>query len=932
MKILLALCSMALLLGSVAPVQDPRPEQEPRSDQPPARFKTAVDLVPVDVSIIDRDGRPVDNLTAADFSLTVDGKPRRIGSAEFIRVARNEPPPKPPAHYSTNVNAAGGRLVMLIVDQSSIAPGNARRAIEAASRFLDRLNPSDRVGLFSIPGGTPQIDFTANHSIVRTMLRKIVGQAQTTFGPHRVGIAEALRLDRGDELAMAAVLDRECAGMRDPAEIALCRNLVGASAREMIADVKERRQNALLSLRHIMERLAETRSPKTVVYMSEGLVIDRDFTELSWLAPVASRGQVSLYVLALDPPHFDSAGSGVSPTRSEDLAVAREGLDLMAGLARGTVFRIVSNADYAFNRLALEISGYYLLSFEPEPGDRDNKPHKIKIEVPGRSGIEIRARREFVVDAVDRTSSEEVIAETLRSPLLASDIPLKVTTYTFRDPESQKLRVIFSAEIDRSLNPGGRISLGYAVLDARATLVASRFEPELQAPVSPATRTQQFVGAADAERPGVYVLKIAVADDQGKRGSVEHSFRAQLTSLGQVRATDLMIAEAAGPSTRSGLAPAVAAEFTSDSVHGYLELYSEAADVLNTVGVTLEVAENEQGRALDSAPASFKEGEAASRRRVAEGIVPIALLPPGDYVARAVISIGGRKAGTVTRPFRIARTAGAINSAAGTVRKGTTGSTIPFSSRIDAFDRAAVLAPRVVGFFLDRINTATGGKASASAIEHAKAGRFDAAAEAARGPRDAALAAAFLDGLALYSKGQLEAAATKFREALRIDSEFFAAAFYLGACYAAGGRDRDAAAAWQTSLVTESDAPFIYTLLGDALLRQRQIDQALDILNEAATLWPDSAEVQQRLATALSMGGKPAEALKILDPYLASHPQDHERHFLALRTLYEAAAAGRPVVGREEDRARFEKYAAAYQAAGGTQQALVDQWRKFMAK
>jgi VWFA-related protein len=927
MKRFIAACATAAAAVSVHAARDQdQPPQEPK-----ATFRTAVDLVPVDVSVIDRDGRPVDDLKPEDFVLTVDGKPRRIASAEFIRLGGGEAVPAPPPYYSTNAKAAGGRLIMLIVDQGSIAPGGARVAIEAAARFIDRLNPSDRLALFVIPGAGPQIDFTANHTMVRAMLKRIVGQAQAPIGPHRVGISEALRVDRGDELAMMGIIDRECAGFRVAAEIAACREAVAAAAREAIADVRNQTRNSILSLRYIMERLAETRTPKTVIYMAEGLVIDRDFAELSWFPSVAARGQVSLYVLQIDSKQFDATSSRVSPSRLEDLAVAEEGLSLMAGLARGAVFRVVSNADYAFNRLSLEISAYYLLSFEPEAGDRDGKAHKIKIEIPARRNVAVRARGEFTVDPPRAHTDEEFVVETLRSPLLASEIGLKVATYTFRDPDSQKLRILFAAEIDRSLNPSGRLAAGYALVDARANTVASHFEPEVKSSVSAPTRTQQFVGAADAPGPGVYVMKLAVVDSAGRRGSVEHSFRAQLTSAGQIRATDLMIAEVAPTTSQTGLVPAVAAEFTTDTLHGYLELYSDSPEALGSTEVTLEVAEGEDGRALDSAPVEFTREEGPSRRRVAEGAVPIALLPPGDYVARAVITVGGRRAGVVTRPFRIARAAATV-AAPGTSAPAARGArTIPFSSRIDAFERRAVLAPQVVGFFLDRMNAGSG-TSSAAATEHARAGRFDEAAGALDGGSVNPLAAAFLQGLALYAKGDLEAAAVKFRETLRLDSEFFPAAFYLGACYAAGGRDREAAAAWQTSLVTESDAPFIYTLLADALLRQRHIDQALDILNEAASIWPDSPEVQQRLGTAFSMAGRAAEALKVLEPYLAAHPGDHERHFLALRTLYEAAAAGRPIASAADDLARFERYATAYAAAGGPQQAIVEQWRKYMKK
>jgi tetratricopeptide (TPR) repeat protein len=190
----------------------------------------------------------------------------------------------------------------------------------------------------------------------------------------------------------------------------------------------------------------------------------------------------------------------------------------------------------------------------------------------------------------------------------------------------------------------------------------------------------------------------------------------------------------------------------------------------------------------------------------------------------------------------------------------------------------------------------------------------------------------FLSGLSLYAKGQLEPAAAKFRETLRLDSEFFPAAFYLGSCYAAGGRDEQAVGAWQLSLVTQSDAPFIYTLLADALLRIPDVSQALDVLNEAAEQWPDEEEVQIRIGTAYALSGKRAEALQKFEPYLEKHPDDQERHFVALRTLYEARASGKPIRTPEEDRALFTRWAAAYAASKGPQQALVDQWMRAMSR
>ena len=81
---------------------------------------------------------------------------------------------------------------------------------------------------------------------------------------------------------------------------------------------------------------------------------------------------------------MEASSRTTSPSRAADRDLLREGLDQIAGLTGGDVFRVVTNADFAFQRLATELSGYYLLSFEPEPGDRDGRAHKIKIDVRRR--------------------------------------------------------------------------------------------------------------------------------------------------------------------------------------------------------------------------------------------------------------------------------------------------------------------------------------------------------------------------------------------------------------------------------------------------------------------------------------------------------------------------------------------------------------------
>lgn len=922
----------ALFLAATAGVSAAAPQQ-PAAQNPPAppqtTFKSSVDLVPVDVNVVDRSGRPIADLTTQDFTLKVDGKPRRIATAQFIAVTRDPERAPISRDYSSNPASPGARLIMLVVDQGNIGMSRGKYAIDAARRFISRLTPADRIGLVTIPGAGPQIDFTANHALVETALQLIAGKSDD--GEHQdnqIGLSEAIALERGNRQVMQEILDRECTGLA-AGTLAECRDTLEARARGVYVNLQGRTRDTLLSLRRVMDRLTRTTTPKTVVLLSEGVLIDsRDINEISWLGPAAARGQVTLYVLQLEPTAFNASNAQNSPSRAADIEFGHDGLGFLAGAAGGSVFKVISGAETAFNRLALELSGYYLLSFEPEPGDRDAKVHKIKVDVPGRKNVDVRARNGFSVDTGRTLTTGQQLADTIAAPLLATDIGLKIGAYSFTENTGDKLRIVLAAEIDRSRNPGAKVALAYTVVDSRDQVVSTQLEPEVRAPIRPADQTQTYLGAITVS-PGTYRVKLAVVDDEGKAGSVEHTVEARLTSAGQIHLTDLLLGEDSGG---SGLTPAVSAQFKGDLVHGYVELHSEAPEVLRSASVALEIATGPQGRALEAVEAHLENDSTSSpARRIAEGVLPIALLPAGDYVARAVVTVAGQRVGQVTRAVHIVHTAAATVSMPGASAGLPPEAAIPFTSRIEGFERASVLTPDVVGFFVDRMNIGrTSTPTPSGAMSAARAGKFEEAIAAAKAASGNQLAPLFFDGLARYARGDLEGAAGRFRETLRIESDFFPAAFYLGACYAAGGKDRDAAGAWQMSLITESEAPFIYTLLGDAFVRLKQLDAALDILREASSLWPASDQVQLRLGTVYALASQPVDAVRALDGYLAQHPDDQERLLIALRSIYEARSAGQAVGTAEQDRQRFERYAAAYAAAGGPQQALVEQWRKFV--
>lgn len=650
---LLASAAVALVLAAQTPAAPPAPAQ---------RFKSSVDVVRVDVSAIDGNGRPITDLTAADFDLRVDGRPRTIVTAQFVAVPAATATSAAPRdlHYTSNVDAAGGRLIMVVVDRSSLVAGRGKAAIEAASRFVKQLNRADRVALASIPHG-PQVPFTADHGLVERKIQEIDGTALASFGLNNLGIADALAFERKDALGMQNVTDRECgsgasgAGGRGggQSDVLICINQVRAEALSIAQDARERARHSIRGLRTLIDSLPPSQTPKMLVLISEGLVVDRELAQLNWLDARAAASHVTIYALHLDPSSTDASQARPLARPASDRAIKEEGLQRLAQGTRGDVFRIISNSDFAFQRLSLELSGYYLLGFEPNPGDRNGRPHDIAVGVR-RSGVLVRSRRQFTIDAAPAApAAEQEIVAALRDPLPAAEIPLQLAAYSFRDPNHEKLRLLIVAEIDRAINAEAPLSVGFVVVDFEGKHVASQMDTPVPETARLDGRTQRYFSTVLAD-PGKYTVKLA-AFDGTRRGSVERLVDAGLHQVGSMRVTDLLLADGVGRSGTLPLAPTVSGDLRGNLLHGYLEIFGETSELLDRSSVTLEIASAESSAALQRVPVALATPAETTRCRVAAARVDIARLPPGSYIARAVIALGLDEVGQVERPFRVVR-------------------------------------------------------------------------------------------------------------------------------------------------------------------------------------------------------------------------------------------------------------------------------------
>jgi hypothetical protein len=125
--------------------------------------------------------------------------------------------------------------------------------------------------------------------------------------------------------------------------------------------------------------------------------------------------------------------------------------------------------------------------------------------------------------------------------------------------------------------------------------------------------------------------------------------------FGPFRVTDLLLGERQESGDQSTVVPSVTGEASGPALHTYLELFSETPSVFAQTSVTIEVAAAEDAPALASAPATLQQPDQNAQNRAVAAAVSLDRLLPGTYVARAVISVGGRKVGVMTRGFRVVK-------------------------------------------------------------------------------------------------------------------------------------------------------------------------------------------------------------------------------------------------------------------------------------
>ena len=890
----------AFAVVSVAAVVPLAGQSQTETTEQGPTFRTGIDLIAIDVSVVDRAGQPVEDLLAPEFEVKIDGEVRRVVSAEHVKIdveaAGREAADPFETLYTTNLRPVNGRQIVIAVDQLGIRFGAARPLLAAAARFLDRLSPADRVAFVAYPEPGVQVAFTDDHLRLKQGMERVVGQQRRGMEQLNVGVSEAIAIsERSDSRVFQEVVERECAGTIE-FEREDCERVVTNQSNDMSRDLRQNGTDSLRGLLNLMNSLSFIEGPKTLILLSEGLVLN-SLADLRPVIEAAAVARVTINVLLMNVERGDITRSQLGPTLSQDREMERGGLEDLAAGSRGSLYQVIGTGDAVFDRLASEMLAYYLLGVEQVPDDRDGRPHRIDVEVRRRN-VTVRSRRAFVLSSATTTrqSAEETLMDALKSPFGVAEVPLRITTFTQKDSASDKARIVLAAEVGQPGEAPEEFTVGYVLLDSEGNVVGGTIDKHvLSAPNGLANAPRDYLGEIIVD-PGNYSLRFGVVDSSGRRGGVIREVSAWKLGGEEFALGDLLIGDSSADAERRlrpGVEPRVRGE-----LGGFLELYSTSSDVLDGATANFEIAEDRDSPALLTAPASVVAGAEPTQRTV-HGVLSPALLPAGRYVARLRVLRDGNVAGLLVRPFILEAPEETAADAPSPFTRGT----------IAQFDSQLALTPQVLGSLLDSVEKQF--PWMDGPLAEARAGRYGTAAIEALLSGDQA-AAAFFKGLDWYSKGQLSQAATQLELAAGPRREFFAASFYLGAVFAAAGRDRDAAGVWQIALGDEPRLPIAYTLLADARLRDGQPDSVIDVLKPAYERMPDDAEIGRRLMSAYLMTGRYEEALPVLDSHLALDPTDQVALFAAVFAQYQVAMRERLVLS-PADVAKLAEYVRAYE-------------------
>lgn len=374
------------------------------TQRPP--FRSATELISVDVQVSDRRWNPVTDLRLEDFEVRIDGKPRIVASSQLVNVAATsevtERSGVPAMVAQAKAEATTeGRTFILAIDQSSLQVVNEPAALEVVSRFLTLTQSTDRVGLVAYPQPGLNVAPSIDREAVRAAARRLAGQYFPATTGYNISLSEAVDFAANDSDTIMRVSRRECR----VADIT-CVMQVSDAAREIARTAEVQALRSISGLKSVVDAVRDWPGRKTLVVVSAGMATSDRIgarpdirLEADILGRRAAEANAVIYTLHLDVAfltQFSAKNRGRVQTVFRDGGLAATGLERFTGNAGGSLLAIHAGPDQALNRLLRETSYYYLLGVEAIPVERDGKTHRIEVRIR-RPGTTVRARSRVLI-------------------------------------------------------------------------------------------------------------------------------------------------------------------------------------------------------------------------------------------------------------------------------------------------------------------------------------------------------------------------------------------------------------------------------------------------------------------------------------------------------------------------------------------------------
>ena len=384
--------------------QDVAPPVEAKA---PLIIKVGVDLIQIDASVTDKQGRPVKDLRAEDFTIEIDGKKQPVSNATFFDGG--------PGSSATGANTSPDsvsppRTIVFMVDDLNWSFDSMNRARRAMKTFADGWDFSEaRVGFRSVSDKGETVLLSKSPEKFQTAIR---------------GIRYNIRSDRGASsgpgfLGPAPNFEALAAGVRTSSVSSVSEGNPGLSR----ANYDQRLYNLLSTI----NGLRSVPGRKALVLVSEGFAFGRDRSKLGISSPfddlfaegegvdsvlhmvteVANRASVVIYTL--DPSGLLAGISGSYVGKDPSAAVYRSAWSArtsnhwsLARLSEDTGGLSVYNNNNlrgGLNQIVNDQRAYYVLGFEPpkaafEKSSGKPKFHEIKLKV-NRPDVRVRTRAGF---------------------------------------------------------------------------------------------------------------------------------------------------------------------------------------------------------------------------------------------------------------------------------------------------------------------------------------------------------------------------------------------------------------------------------------------------------------------------------------------------------------------------------------------------------